>query len=218
MALSDYIKQVQLLLGDLSETNYNRFDLIDYINEGRSQLAAESGCVRLVPSNNNTVTGQELYPFSGVALSTPGASSIIAIRGITIVWNTFRYTVSRVSFSKYQALVRTYANNFTDVPRVGTQFGQGVNGSVYLYPIPNAVYPMEWDCSCDVSPLATDADVELIPVPWNISIQYYAAYKALESAQNFQAADRMFTRYELFMKRARAFSQPGMVTNWYGRG
>ena len=49
MVLSDYLKKVQILLSDLSETNYNRADLIDYINEGRSQIAGEGQCVRAIP-------------------------------------------------------------------------------------------------------------------------------------------------------------------------
>lgn len=307
MVLSDYLKQVQILLADLSETNYNRADLIDYINEARSQIAGEGQCVRAIPfvgeinyilnstngsggtvgsayplvftnavgdvtgsgaagtydvASDGTITNiiltnagmnyqaaptvtcggggfsggtapsllavmftgfpavvnQEVYPFSAVNWSNqPGISGIIGIRGVSVIWNTYRFTTQRVSFSKYQAWIRTYTNTFTDVPRVAAQYGQGANGSVYLYPIPNSNYILEWDCICDVTPLADDTIVELIPSPWTVAVQYYAAYKAFESAQAFDKADRMFGQFQKFMKRARAQTQPGTVSNWYGR-
>ena len=318
MALNNYLQQTQILLSDLSETNYNRFDLVNYINEGRQQIAAEGQCVRYVPvqgavasvllstaysagsgsggtpgtyaltftpvlpdtvgsvtaatgtytvGSNGSVTSvslltsganytqaptvafggagfsapgavpptaiavmvtgipcvinQEVYPFSyanGFINAATGVGSIIAVRGISMIWNTYRFTVSRTSFSKYQALVRTYTDTFTDVPRVGAQYGQGKNGSMYLYPLPNSNYIMEWDCICDVLPLTDDSTVEAIPDPWATAVQYYAAFKALQSAQDFDRADKMFEQFEKFMKRARSFSQPGMVVNWYGRG
>jgi hypothetical protein len=307
VVLSDYLKKVQILLSDLSETNYNRADLIDYINEGRSQIAGEGQCVRAIPftgsvnyvlnSTNGSggtvgsgyplvftnavgdttgsgaagtydvmsdgtitnivqtnagtnyskapivtcggagfsggtapsllaimytgfpaVVNQEVYPFSDVSWSNqPGISGIIGVRGVSVIWNTYRFTTQRVSFSKYQAWVRTYTNTFTDVPRVAAQYGQGVNGSLYLYPVPNSNYILEWDCICDVSPLTDDTITDPIPAPWTTAVQYYAAYKAFESAQALDRADKMFQTFQRFMKRARAQTQPGTVSNWYGR-
>jgi hypothetical protein len=172
----------------------------------------------LLASGIPTAINQEIYPFSGVSFANqPGIAGIIGVRGVSILWNTYRFTTARYSFSKYQARVRVYNNTFTDVPRVSAQFGQGESGSIYLYPVPNAVYIMEWDCICDVTPLIDDTTVELIPAPWNTCVQYYAAYKAQEIAQNFDIADRMYKAYERFMKLARTQSQPGAVANWYGR-
>lgn len=301
--LSDYLKQVQLLLNDPSETNFNRFDLINYINEARQQIAGSGQCVRAIPfvgqvvqllqsyagangtpgtrypltftgacttaatgtydvTSTGTVTNlvitgagngylaapivgfggagfasgtaptvkavlatgiptvvnQEVYPFSSISFANqPGISGIIGIRGVSVLWNTYRFTTARYSFSKYQARVRTYTNTFTDVPRVCAQFGQGESGSLYLYPVPNSTYIVEIDCICDVSPLVDDTSIELIPAPWTVCVQYYAAYKAQEISQNFDVAERLYATFERFMKRAREQTQPGFVSNWYGR-
>lgn len=217
--LNKYLQQTQRLLNDMGETNFNRADLVDYINEARQQIAAEGQCVRVLPANNLCVVGQEVYNFTDVDLSgNPGASEIIAVRGVSLLWDTYRYTLAKYGFAKYQALVRTYANTFSDVPRTCAQFGQGEAGSLYIYPLPNSPYVMEWDCICDVTPMVTDADVELIPAPWNTPVQYYAAYKAIESTGNFEASMHMSKQFSYFMKRARAFTTPSGVINWYGRG
>jgi len=305
MALNNYLKQVQILINDLSETNYNRTDLVSYINEGRQQIAAAGQCVRAMPFvgtvvnlllNTNgsggtpgygyaltftgtcttsaigtydvtssgavtnivltsggtgytaaptlgfggagfsgvgavaptglaqlstgifTITNQEVYQFSSIDFSNqPGISGIIAVRGVSILWNTFRFTATRYGFAKYQAKVRTYVDTFTDVPRFCAQFGQGETGSIYFYPVPNEAYVVEMDCVCDVTPLVDDTTVEAIPAPWTVSVQYYAAYKAFQSAQNYDAADRMYAEFEKFMRRARTMTNPGVTTNWYGR-
>jgi hypothetical protein len=301
--LNKYLQQTQTLLNDISETSFNRADLIKYINEGRSQIAGEAQCVRAIPfvgtvvsiytstngsggipgsgyplgfagtstsaatgtydvQSDGTVTNivissgglgytsapivsflgsgyatgtppqayaqlstgifcipnQEIYPFSSIDVSNiPGVSKIIAARGISLLWNTYRFTLVRYGFSKYQAKIRTYTNTFSDVPRVAAQYGQGENGSIYIYPVPNSNYIMEWDCIFDVIPLVDDTTYEAIPAPWDVPVQYYAASKAFEGAGDLDRAEQMFNRFERFMKRARAQTTPGNVVNWYGR-
>lgn len=172
----------------------------------------------VVTDANITVVGQEIYPFSAVNLTSfPGVGSILAVRSIAMLWGTFQYTVSRVSFSRYQAMVRNYTTAYQYIPAVAAQFGQGVNGSLYMYPIASAPYQMIWDCLCLPIDLATDNDPEAIPYPWTDAVPYFAAYLAYLNAQRDQDAERMFQLYERFTKRARAFSQPGQVSNWYGR-
>jgi len=301
--LNKYLQQAQTLLNDISETSYNRADLINYINEARSQIAGEAQCVRAIPfvgsvvnvytstngsggtpgsgypllfigsattaatgtydvQSDGTVTNiiitsggtgysatpavvfsgsgfssgtaplayaqlasgiycnanQEVYEFSSINVSNiPGVSKIIAVRSIALLWNTYRFVMARYSFSKYQAYIRTYTNTFSDVPRVSAQFGQGEAGSIYIYPVPNSNYIMEWDCIFDVIPLVDDTTYEAIPAPWTTPVQYYAACKAFEGAGDLERAEQMFQRFERFMKRARAQATPGAVANWYGR-
>lgn len=167
---------------------------------------------------NQTVLGQEIYPFSAINLSgNVGVASVLAVRGASILWGTFRYTLTNLSFSKYQALVRNYTAQYLDIPGIMAQFGQGLSGSVYVYPLPSDTYPMEWDCLCLPVDLADDTTAEAIPYPWTDCVQYFAAYMAYMQAQRSTDADRMFALYEKFMKRARAFSQPSSVSSWYGR-
>lgn len=218
MALNKYLQQTYRLLNDQSQVKFNVADLVTYINEGRSQIASACQGVRLLATQNTTI-GQEIYLFSYATIpASSGYGSVIAIKGVSIIYGNFRYTLQKVSFSRYQATIRSYANSYLDVPKVCAQFGQGVSGSLYLYPPPADLYSMEWDCIMLPVNLATDSDIEIIPYPWTDSIQFYAAAKALEAARDFEAADRFERKFSAFMKKARADSQPAAVVNWYGRG
>lgn len=170
---------------------------------------------------NVTTLQQEVYPFSAVnpmvATSGSGISSIMSVNSISLIFATFRYTTIRLSFSRYQAYVRNYTAGYLDVPVVFTQFGQGASGSVYLYPLPNQQYQMEWDCMCLPNALAVDTDTEALPYPWTDCVPFLAAYYAFSGKQRFTDADRMWQEFEKFMKRARQVSNPRGTTNFYGR-
>lgn len=169
-----------------------------------------------------TVTNQEVYPFSQinpiVAVSGSGINSIYMVRSVAVLFGTWRYMSMYTSFSKYQALIRRYsANVLTYVPEVACQFGQGQGGSIYLYPVPNAAYQMEWDCCCIPNAVNSDTDVEAIPFPWTDAIIYYAAYLATSGSGRYQDADRFLKEYKRLMMEARRFSEPQRTVTWYGR-
>ena len=169
-----------------------------------------------------TQTGQEVYPFSAVnpliATSGSGISSILAVNSVNFLWATFRYTLMVYSFSKYQALVRNYtAGGYQFIPAVVAQYGQGVNGSLYMYPVPNTAYQVEWDCYCLPINLATDSDPEAIPYPWTDVVPFHAAYLAYLGAQRQSDASFYWNERNKYMQRARAMSNPRRVINWYGR-
>jgi hypothetical protein len=178
--------------------------------------------VAVVSGINVTTLQQEVYPFSSVnplvATSGSGVSSILSVNSISLIFATFRYTLIRLSFSRYQAYVRNYTAGYLDVPVVFTQFAQGGGGSVYLYPLPNQQYQMEWDTCCLPSPLLVDTDIEALPYPWTDAVPFLAAYYAFSGKQRFTDADRMWAEFEKFMKRARQMSNPRGTINHYGRG
>jgi len=172
----------------------------------------------VVTNANITVQGQEIYPFSALNLTSfPGVLEVLSVRTIAMIWGTFQYTCQKVSYSKYQAMVRNYTNAYQYIPAVAAQFGQGVSGSLYLYPIPSAPYPMVWDCLCLPTPLASDSDPEAIPYPWTDVVPFHAAYLALLGAYRYADADRLWNEAQKYMRRARAYSQPQLTANWYGR-
>lgn len=182
----------------------------------------QATAIATVSGINQTVALQEVYPFSVVnpmvATSGSGIASILQVNSVSLLWGTFRYTLMHYGWSKYQAKVRTYTAGYYYLPSVFAQFAQGASGSLYMYPIANQAYPMEWDCCCLPQNLAADTDVEAIPYPWTDAVPYRAAYYAFLQAQRFTDADRMYKEYDRSMKRARAMSQPRGITNWYGRG
>lgn len=170
---------------------------------------------------NQAILNQEVYPFTAIQfVGTLGANmkSVLGVKGASIVWTTWRYTMRRWSFSKYQALLRRYTTNFPSNPTESAQYSQGDNGSLMIYPVPDQNYPMEWDCICLPIDLVDNNSAEVIPYPWTIAVKYHAAYLALSGSQRNQDADRFEGIYMKKLAQARGTSMPGAVSNWYGRG
>ena len=177
-----------------------------------------------------TVQGQEQYPFSGILsaiqLNTTysGINSVVAVRSVAFVWGTFRYQRIACSFSKYQALVRTWSQAYQDIPSFVSQYGQGVNGTLFMYPVPNSPYQYEADTICLPVPLIDDNTFDAIPPPWVDCVKYYAANLALLGAGRYGDAMRMSNDdprnpglFQQQMVIARKASEQNTVSNWYGR-
>lgn len=193
--------------------------------------AVQATATAIVNNVTATVQGQEQYPFSNILsaiqLNTAysGIQSIVAVRSVAFVWGTFRYERIACSFSKYQAMVRTWSQAYQDIPSFVTQYGQGVAGTLFMYPVPNAPYQYEADCFCLPVPLVDDNTYEAIPDPWIDCVQYYAAFKALQGVGRYDDADRMSCddprkaegQFQQQMKVARKAVDQGGVQNWYGR-
>lgn len=182
-------------------------------NSGRSAAYA-------VPTALCATSGmQQIYTFaqfSTLVRAQAGVSSILAIQGISFLWGNLRYSRAAVSFSKFQALINNY-NALYDVPSVVANYGQGENGSFYVWPIPNMAYGMEIDCICTPQNLIDDSSPEAIPAQWTDAVPYYATHLALLGAQRFDDGDSWEKRFNARMKQIRAYSQPGASANPYGR-
>jgi hypothetical protein len=170
-----------------------------------------------------TVGGQEIYPFawarSVVQAQQSGIADIAFVGSISSFYGNVRYTLARVAMGKYQALVRSYSGGaFQYNPGIFAQFGQGSEGTVYMYPVPSQRLPMEWDVCCIPQDLNTSDTVpETIPFPWTDAVVWLAAYYAYSGKQRSADAQRAWGEFERFMKRARAMSMPFGVSSWYGR-
>ena len=196
------------------------------ISSSLGTTAVASATVNNVLATN---PGQEQYSF-GTILPTiqsvySGINEIVSIRSIAFIWGTFRYVRMSTSFTRYQAWVRTYSNQYEYIPSVVAQYGQGAAGTLFMYPIPNSNYQFEADCLCLPNDLVLDTDFEAIPDPWRVCVQYYAAYKAFLGVQRYADAKIMFNDqpkapglFQQFMQVARQSSMPGMIVNPYGRG
>jgi hypothetical protein len=225
--LTSYLQDTRNMLGDQSVVKYVEGDLVDYINEGRQQLALETGCCRQLIVVN-LVALQELYSFASITLPS-SVEGILAVQSISVQWSGIRFTLRWMGFSRYQALIRNYVEGYNDVPSVATKYGQGEFGSVYVYPVPDQAYVTEWDCICNPASLINDASIDLVPGPFKVAVAHYATFRALnnmamndgvdkDKAAFYQASsDRAYNLYKRFVKNSRAFTQPGQVSNWYGR-
>ena len=161
---------------------------------------------------------QEVYPFSGIDLSQfPGVGSIFMVQSVSLIFSNYRYSLPQYSFSDYQAWIRQYPFQYQYVPAVCAQFGQGVDGSIYTYPIASQTYQMEWDCFCLPQDMRTDQDVEALPDPWTDLVPYFGAHLAFMEIQNRNASREMFELYLNMIARFNAAVRPGRRVNPYGR-
>ena len=167
---------------------------------------------------NQLAEGQEVYPFKNVDLSPfPGVGAIYMVRSVSLIYANFRYSLPMYSFSTYQAKIRQYPFQYQYIPTMGSQFGQGTEGSFYLYPLPSQAYQMEFDCQCLPMDLQTDNDVEAIPEPWTYAVKFYAAHLAFLELQNWNSARGMLELFDQYATRYSHYARPGRPTNPYGR-
>jgi len=167
---------------------------------------------------NVTSLQQEVYPFSKAALgNSPGVSSVFAVKSVSIIYANYRYSLPCYPFTVYQAMIRQYPTQYLYVPVVMGQYGQGANGSLYMYPIPSAAYQMEWDCFCLPVDLQTDQDYEAIPQPWQDAVAIGAAVYAYEELQNWNSARYYQDKFDNYVHRYSAYARPGRMINPYGR-
>mgnify|MGYP001571888295 FL=1 len=200
--------------------------LIDYGGAGYWQPTAEitdstgtgaSVTLQLSPINK-VVQGQEVYNFADVDISMfPGCESIYMVRGVSILYSAFRYSLAMYSFSTYQAKLRQWAQQWQYVPGVAAQLGQGNQGSLYFYPVPSQEYQCEFDCQMLPSDLITNLSVEAIPDPWTEAVPYFSAHLCYLQIQNFNAAKMYLDLYDKMLQRYSDYARVGRVTNPYGR-
>jgi hypothetical protein len=161
---------------------------------------------------------QELYPFSAVPLTRfPGVAEIFACKSVSFIYANYRYSIPVYPFSYYQAYIRRYPQQFLFVPTAAAQFGQGVGGSLYLYPIPSDIYQMELDVFCLPIDLLDDEGFEAIPKPWTDAVPYFVAHLAFAELQNLNASQYFLNLYDSMVHRYSAYARPGRAINPLGR-
>lgn len=165
-----------------------------------------------------TSPGQEVYKFSDVnplAAAFPGVKEVVAVQTISVSWGSMRPTLRQMDWSGFQAYLRSTNIGSTNYPTVWAQYGQGATGSVYMYPVPATVSPMDWDCYCIPIDLVDDSTYDAIPYPWTDAVPYYAAYQAYMTAQDRDAADYMRAKYRESMTEGRKYASPAFVPDFY---
>ncbi len=191
-----------------------------YFSPTYSVTGAGSGAtVSLTVGGVNKLTaGCEVYPFSSVSVaSLPGVDTIHMIRSISLIYSNFRFSLPVYSFSEYQAKIRNYPFQYQWVPAFASQFGQGVSGSFYLYPIPSTAYQYELDCTCIPADLTTNSSTEALPAPWTEAVPLFAMHQCYLELQNFNAAGYYLKLFDEFAGRYGVYARPGRVVNPYGR-
>lgn len=224
--LAQYQADTQNLLGDMGAQFYALPTLNNYINRARRRIAAASGCVRVVPAGTQTVSNVEQYKFhdwTALVQATPGVREILAVRSLAIAIGpgpgAWKPAWNRIPWTDFQARFRIWNQAWIGTisyPGFYAQYGFGVNGSIYLAPIPSQQQPMEVDCSCMPFPLSNDDDPECIPYPWTDAVAYFAAFLGLMQQQRKEDAAVLMQLFQAEMPFAASIVSPTMVQSPYG--
>lgn len=167
---------------------------------------------------NQTVNSQEVYNFRDFDVSMfPGVGEPIAVHSIAMLFNNWRYVLPCYGFTTYQAMIRQYSLQYQYVPCVFSQYGQGANGSLYMYPIPSSPFQFEADLFCYPQDLLDDNSVEIIPQPWQDAVAFGAAFYAFTEIQNLNSAEYFFKKNDDMIRRFGTYARPSQVQNPYGR-
>ena len=161
--------------------------------------------------------GQEVYKFSDIDLSAnPGCSSVYYVRGVSIIYSGYRYSLEALAWTRYQTY-RQYPYQYTYTPAIMCQRGQGTNGDLYFYPLPSQPLQAEYDVQCLPSDLLDDQSYEAIPLPWTDAVPYFATSLAFAGLGNLNAAKYYMDMYEKFALSYSQFARIGRAINPYGR-
>lgn len=167
---------------------------------------------------NSLNGGQEEYPFKDIDTSSvPGCGAVYYIRSVSVIYSNYRYSLPMYAFSVYQAKIRQYPFQYQYVPAFCSQFGQGADGSLFVYPIPSQTYQFELDCLCLPQDLTTELSVDLIPDPWTDAVKYFALSLAYASLQNFNIARFYEDAFDKYLLRYSQYARIARMSNIYGR-
>lgn len=171
----------------------------------------------------STVASQEVYQFSTanaiLQSQTSGVSQVIGVQSVAVSWGASKPVLGGpYPWSSFQAYVRSLNIVSQNYPRIWSQYGQGVNGSIYLFPVPANAAQMEWDCYCTPADLTSDASVDLVPYPWTEVVPYYAMYNAYLNAQRRDDAMQALADYKRLVIEGRVSTTPSVVPDFYGSG
>lgn len=165
-----------------------------------------------------TQGSQEVYLFKDVPLFMfPGVGEIFNVHSVSFIFANYRYSLPCYPFSIYQAMIRQYPRQYTYVPSMAAQFGQGSNGSLYFYPIPSTFYQFELDAFCLPQELIDDGTFEAIAKPWDDAVAIGATVYAFEEMQSLNNARYYQEKFDAYVHKYSAWTRGGRATNLYGR-
>jgi hypothetical protein len=220
--LDQYVLRTQQLLqAPAAPTElYAEADIIQWVNQGRGQLAGEGKCIRAI-GTLPTVIGQRAYNFSSINFGTSaitGIAGAINVRSIQVGVGDGLKWINARGWTWFNFYNMSNVTPQQGEPAEWSQLAQGTTGSFYVDPPPDTVYTLSCDCVCQPIDLVDDTTVEALPYLWTDAVAYFAAYLAFLSAQSparQNDAARMFEHYSTFVDRARQFATPDVNYTMY---
>ena len=176
MVLSDYITECRRMLHDANGNFYTDSELTDYINQGRTRMVRDTGCLRTYQTSS-VVVNQEVLLTS----TLPNGLYTLDIINFNLIWGNTRIALQYLPWTDFNARLRYY-QNYIGRPIAYSLYGQT---SIYLGPIPDQTYSVELDTVIMPTPLTTSAPTETIPDPYTTPVAFYACYKAKHKEQAY---------------------------------
>lgn len=218
--LATYLAETAQLLQNPSAPTplYSTANLTGWINTARGQLAGESESIRFL-APLTLAAGTNVYSFGSLNFSSAtGIQGAIKVQTLWYGAASGQRWITPRSFEWFSLYNLNNPVPASGAPQTWAQYGQGVNGSIYIDPIPDTTYTVYADCICYPVTLVTDSTPEAIPYMWTDAVPYFAAYLALLSAQGtirMADAEHMYQLYTVFTKRARQFATPDVLPGNY---
>jgi len=187
MVLSDYITECRRLLHDANGNFYTDSELTDYINQGRTRMVRDTGCLRTYQTSS-VVANQEVLLTS----SLPSGSNTLDIINFNLIWGNTRIALQYMAFTDFNARLRYY-QNYIGMPIAYSMYGQT---SIYLGPVPDQTYTVELDTVVMPTALTTSSPTETIPDPYATPVAFYACYKAKHKEQAYGESEIFNQEYK----------------------
>ena len=192
--LTLYQTRTLRLLHDSLQQYYQTPELNDYINQSRSRISADTKALRQLITGIPLVPNQDLYNIvSTINTGTPAniGLQVVEVISVTIYWGTQRVILQNRSFSEQNAKLRIWQQYQT---RPGSIARRGAN-QLYINPTPDQAYVSDWDCVIVPTPLALDTDPEVLAVPFQNLVPWFAAHLAKYNMEAFGEAQVFYEKY-----------------------
>jgi len=144
--------------------------------------------------------------------------NVLAVLGISYIWNGQRRSLKYLEFPLFQAYARMWTQNFFGPPGVFCHLRQANPEQVYIQPPPDQLYLAEWDVISLATPLInlTDVDQSLVD-PWSRAVQFRAAELLLMKHRNWGDVGFYEQKYNSFIPHVIATSGSIRIPNPYNR-
>lgn len=189
--LSDYVFEVRLLLHDATGRMYSDQQVIWAVNKGRERVARDTCCVRFLQTNEQygieTTPGTEVY---NVYNFLPLGPVTVDILGVSMYWGNERVKLKYWPYNKFDAYLRIWTT-YQALPAAFSRY----TGNVYIGPVPNQVYAMDWDTALVPNEMFDDTTPEQLPIPFQNPVPFYAAYLLKQYEQSFGEAQNFEGQY-----------------------
>jgi hypothetical protein len=169
-------------------------------------------------SGGTGYTGAPAVSFTGAGTATATAGVLVKntldILNATLQWGAVRIPMNYMAYTQLNRDMRGLMQ-YTQRPVTFSVYGQN---AVFLGPVPDQMYIVEWDSVVIPANLVLPADPDVIIMPYTDPIPFYAAYLAKFKEGEMTEADRFRAEYVRKAKEALGASFTRRIVNQYAAG